>query len=74
MPTDAELLATIKSGVLATLAELFADPERPNTTYDVDGQHISWTAYTRMLFDQLKGINEQLASETPFEIHSQGYT
>lgn len=70
MPTDAEQLATIKSQILANLVDL---TENPKPTYDIDGQKIAWGDYQRMLFDQLKNINEQIANETPYEIHSEGY-
>ena len=71
MPTDAEQLATIKSQILQILVDI---TESPKPTYMIDGQTVSWTAYQRMLLDQLAQINAALAAETPFEIHSRGYT
>jgi len=71
MPTDAEQLATIKTNTLALLADLSAHPK---PSYMIDGQSVQWGAYHRMLMDQLKEVNAQIAAETPFEIHSRGFT
>lgn len=72
MPTDAEQLATIKSQVLAVLVEITAQPK---PTYDIDGQHVLWAEYYKMLMEQLAELDALIAAAGgPFEIHSQGYT
>lgn len=71
MPTDAEQLATIKSQALANLVAITANPK---PTYDIDGQEVDWNEYHKMLTAQVKSANELLAAETPFEIHSVGFT
>ena len=71
MATDAEQLAIIKSGILAKLAELAVE-HKPS--YNIDGQDIEWTEYQEMLMKQLKDVNAQINSESPFEIHSQGFS
>ena len=71
MPTDAEQLATIKSQTLALLVDL---TENPKPSYNIDGQEVEWTEYRRSLMLDLKEINQQIAANTVFEVHSQGYT
>jgi hypothetical protein len=69
MPSNAENLATIKSNILATLAEI-TNPATRKISYSVDGQSVSWTEYQRLLMEQLRSVNELLQSETPYEIRS----
>lgn len=74
MPTDAEQIATIKSQALERLVEITAVPK---PSYYVDGQQISWTAYHKMLSDQVVAMNkllvdEDLSSNGPYEISSRG--
>lgn len=71
MPTDAAQLATIKSQVLALLVDLTANPK---PSYNIDGQQILWADYYAKLTDRLEKINKLIASDTIFEVHSQGYT
>ena len=71
MPTDAEQVATIKSQALANLVAITANPK---PSYDIDGQEVEWTEYQKMLQDQVAWADKQLAAETPFEIHSVGFT
>ena len=68
---DVDTLKTIKTQTLAILEEITADPK---PTYMLDGQSVSWTAYHRMLFDQIESLNKQIAAEEPFEVQSYGYT
>lgn len=70
MPSDAENLATIKSRILADLAQL-SDPTARKPTYSVDGMSVSWTEYRRLLLEQLKDVNALIQAETPYEIRSQ---
>ena len=70
MATDAEQLATIKSQALANLVAITANPK---PTYDIDGQEVEWTAYHKMLQDQVTWADKQLAGEQPVEIHSVGF-
>lgn len=71
MPTDAELIATIKTQALTRIAEITSAPK---PSYSIDGQSVSWNEYLRILQEQVAWADKQLGSETPFEIQSQGYT
>ena len=71
MPTDAEQLTTIRSNTLARIAEL---TESHKPSYTVNGQTVSWTQYMADLRSTLEWCDRQLATEEPFEIHSQGIT
>lgn len=71
MPTDAAQLATIKSQILANLVEI---TESPKPTYNVDGQNVLWTAYHKMLIDELAVIDGLISAASTYEIHHQGFT
>lgn len=71
MPTNAEQLATIKEQSLAIMVTL---TESPKPTYNIDGQSVSWNAYMDMLQKKVDWVDNQLASITSYEIHSQGFT
>ena len=73
MASDAENLATIRSNILARLAEVTAT-KKP--TYGEDGQNVDWNEYQRLLSD-LSAVDSgisQAAAAVPFEIVSQGMT
>lgn len=59
--SDATTLATIKTQILARLAELTASAK---PYYVIDGQEVRWTEYQQMLFQQLKAVNEQIDRES----------
>lgn len=68
---DADTIATIKSQVLANIAEITLHPK---PSYTVDGQSVSWTEYLQQLQEIVNWCDVQLAGEEPFEIQSIGYT
>ena len=70
MPSDAEQLATIKSQILATLVTITAGPK---PSYNIDGQQVSWTAYHKMLIDEIAAIDALIAAGTPAEVRSYGF-
>ncbi len=71
MPTDAENLATIKSQTLVIMADLTANPK---PSYNIDGQEVFWSEYMAQLRATIKWVDQQIATGTPYEIHSQGFT
>jgi hypothetical protein len=71
MPTDAQQIATIKTQTLAIIAEITTSPK---PSYSIDGQSVSWGAYLQQLQQTIAWCDAQASSETPFEIHSRGYT
>jgi hypothetical protein len=71
MPSDSEQLATIKSNILARLAEITAQPK---PTYTIDGVTWKHTEYFEALMKQLTSVNQQIAAEMPFTELSQGAT
>jgi hypothetical protein len=71
MPSDLEHVRTIKSQTLALIAELTANPK---PTYSLDGQTVSWNDYLVSLRATVDWCERKLATEEPFEIHSQGVT
>ena len=71
MPTDAAQLATIKTQTLAIIASL---TENPKPNYNIDGQNISWGTYLAQLQKTIAWCDEQIAANTPYEVHSQGFT
>lgn len=71
MATDAEQVATIKSAALARIAEITATPK---PSYSIDGQSVSWGEYLQQLQGTVAWCDKQLAAQSPFEIHHQGYT
>lgn len=72
MPTDLENLQTTKSNIVTILAEL-TDPLKRKPTYTVEGQTFHWTAYQKMLMDQLKQVKLLIREEEdgPFEIRTE---
>jgi hypothetical protein len=68
---DIDDLKTIKTQIIALLKDLTVNPK---PSYDLDGQKVSWAEYQKMLFDRLDGINKLIASDEPFELHTQGFT
>ena len=71
MPSNAEQIATIKSQTLARIAEITAQPK---PTYQIDGQLVAWGDYLTQLQRTVAWCNEQMTSELPVEVRSQGYT
>jgi hypothetical protein len=69
--SDADTIATIKSQILARIAEITAQPK---PTYQIDGQMIAWGDYLSQLERAVDWCNEKLAGEAPFEVQSQGYS
>ena len=68
---DSDTISTIKTQTLAIIADL---TENPKPSYNIDGQQVSWGSYLEQLWKTVERCNEQLAAESPIEIHSQGYT
>jgi hypothetical protein len=68
---DSDTIATIKTQTLAVISTITASP---NPTYNIDGQDIAWGDYLKQLQDTVAWCDKQLAGETPYEIHSIGYT
>lgn len=64
--TDLEYLQARKTAILLELSTLTG--EKPS--YSIDGQSVSWTEYRRMLFEQLKTINDLINMEDPFEFQT----
>jgi hypothetical protein len=71
MPTDIQQIVTIKSQTLARIAEITAQPK---PTYQIDGQLVAWGDYLSQLQRTVDWCNENLAGESPVEIHSRGCT
>ncbi len=71
VPLPVDSLATIRTNILARIAEVTANP-KPN--YNIDGQSVSWQSYLDSLMKNLDLINQQINNETPFEIVTQGCT
>lgn len=57
MATDAENLATIKSQIIARIAEITAE-KKPS--YTIDGQSVSWQQYADSLWKQLAECDKQI--------------
>lgn len=71
MTTDAERFTTIKNQALELIQQITLHPK---PTYSVDGQHVSWDRYLAQLQSTVRWCDEQLASQQPCEIRSQGCT
>lgn len=76
MPTERELLAEIRSNVLARLNEMTQNP-KPN--YRVDGEQYAWGDLFEAYMKQMKEIDARLAAmdeqkqmDEPFEFHTRG--
>lgn len=63
MPTDIDQLKTVKSQLLARLAEVTASTQ---PTYSIDGQSVSRTEYMSALQERMEKINELIQVEEPF--------
>jgi hypothetical protein len=68
MPSDAEQLRTIKSQVLAVMAEVTAAPK---PSYNVDGQRMSWNDYLLKLRGIVTWCDERLAALEPYEVRTE---
>lgn len=68
---DIDDLKTIKTQVISLLKDLTVNPK---PSYDLDGQKVSWAEYQQMLFARLDVLNQLIAADEPFELHTQGYT
>lgn len=71
MPSDAEVLATIKTQTLQLIAEITAAPK---PTYHVDGQSVSWESYLAKLQQTVDWCDAQLRKDEPFEFHTRAET
>ena len=69
--SDVEQIRTIKANTLAQMAEV-SSQKKPS--YSENGQSFSWTEYLEYLQRRVDWCNQQLASEEPFEIDSQGFS
>ena len=71
MPTDAAQIATIKTQTLAIIVSITANPK---PTYSIDGQTVGWGEYLKQLQATVAWCEKQLAAETPYEVHSLGFS
>lgn len=71
MATDLENMQTIRSNILAALADLTANP-KPD--YMVDGQRVLWSSMRESLNRDLESIEKRIATESPQECFSYGYS
>ncbi len=71
MPTDLQQIVTIRSQVLAAIAEITAHPK---PSYTIDGQTVSWNSYLRHLRQTVDWCERKLASQQPVEVRSQATT
>ncbi|MEQ8211967.1 MAG: hypothetical protein RH917_19370 [Lacipirellulaceae bacterium] len=69
--TTQEQLATIRSGALAQLIELRANPK---PTYWLDGQRVLWSEYIETLERTVDWCDRKLAECQPFEVRTEGTT
>lgn len=53
-------LKTIRSQAIARLKDITKEPK---PSYSVDGQAVQWSAYHRMLVDQISSMNTLIGSE-----------
>lgn len=72
MPTDLETLQTIRSSLLARIAEAVASPKPSYKT--ATGQSVDWNGYLAELRAQLKDINAVLVAEDPMYAETQLFT
>ncbi len=70
-PSDLDQLRTIRTNLLARLADMTASP-KPN--YSLDGESYAWADLFERYMQQLEAINAQLAGQEPFEFHTRGCT
>jgi hypothetical protein len=71
MASDVEQLAIIKTQTLAIMAEITAEPK---PTYTISGQTVSWAEYLKQLQQTADWCDQQLASQTPQEFQTRGYS
>jgi len=57
-------LATLEAARDLAMTAYTVALANPKPDYQVDGQSFNWTQYTRMLREQLEGINKLIASES----------
>lgn len=70
MASDAENIATIRSNILAALAESTVNPK---PTYAIGGQNVDWNGYRTSLMQQLQDLNELAdTANGPWEVAIQG--
>ena len=69
--SNLEQIETIKANTLAQMAAVSAERKPSYTEGD---QEFEWTEYLEHLQRRVEWCNQQLASEEPFEIPTQGYT
>lgn len=70
-PSDLDQLRTIRTNLLARLAEMTTSP-KPN--YSLDGESYAWADLFERYMRQLEAVNALLAGQEPFEFHSRGCT
>jgi|GEM_PF-544524 len=77
MPTNTEMLTTIRTQALTRISEL---TENPKPSYQIDGQTVQWNDYLKQLRETVVWCDEQLAAEADetveglpeaFEVRSQ---
>lgn len=65
MATDLENLLTIRSNLLAALADISANPK---PTYSINGQSVSHNEHRRSLLEEVKSINALIVqADGPYE-------
>lgn len=69
MPSDAELVRTIKSQTLQIISDI---TQSPKPSYSIDGERVSWNDYLDRLRKTVAWCDRQLQSDEPFTIRSQG--
>ncbi len=67
--SDLEMLATIRSQALVTIAAITADPK---PSYAIDGQAVRWAEYLAQLQATVAWCDQRLVADEPFEIRSRG--
>jgi hypothetical protein len=71
MPSDFQQIETIRTLTLAQLAELRANPD---SSFEVNGQQVTWDDYVASLERTVDWCDTKLAGYRPFEVRSQGVT
>lgn len=70
MASEVETLTTIRSNLLAAIADATANP-KPN--YNINGQQVSHADYLRDLFARVADVNNLISTiGGPFEVVQQG--
>lgn len=65
MPTDLELLSSIRSGYLTALA---ADAANPKPDYSIDGQTVSRAQWRESLLARIHDVDALIQATEPFEL------